>query len=555
MEFTSNIESFASFVISPVFIWLWCAFILFYALRWLTKLSWESIQLKSNLKQAQKILQGARSPEEFFERYKEIHSQFTILTRLRKPWLDFSKHLIVNTKDQKTVKTSQQCDAFFHEATVIDPYIDQRFFGAIPTHLSSLGILGTFCGLASGIFLARFGLAGNEIDAMQSALSNLLGGASLAFWTSIVGVGCSLFFSKWEKNTLKNLKEKLEELNLLLSEKTELCTQEQLAYEEKDLLVSQNKLMGQIDHYLKGFYEHRTQIEEKMLKGIVTEFRESLLQNTQIEVQKMASGIEGLLAATQATSLAVQELCTTVKSTTQEISEKSKQHGEEVFRQTATHMETLSHALQMNANKTCEVFAENISNSCKEGVAQLHAPISKLCQTIDDLNAKSTEATELWAKAVETTSKQANNVVDVQSKMQGFIEPMIETAQKISSASISVQQSLENSQELVERSCGAVSNIRDVNQQMVQNWNEYCVRFEGVDLNLKNIFEDTNGAILGFAEKFKTLTVDLDHHMSKGMTSLAGAIGDLNKALHTKQQITGTSSLRGSNNSNTEATG
>ncbi len=62
----------------------------------------------------------------------------------------------------------------------------------MPSHLTAVGILGTFLGLAAGIGMAAEGLTASAQQAVTQALKQLLAGESLAFVTSILGIFFSL---------------------------------------------------------------------------------------------------------------------------------------------------------------------------------------------------------------------------------------------------------------------------------------------------------------------------------------------------------------------------
>ena len=61
----------------------------------------------------------------------------------------------------------------------------------IPSLLTSLGILGTFMGMTSGLS----GLDPTSTEAMMSGIKTLLAGMQFAFGTSVAGVSCSLVFN------------------------------------------------------------------------------------------------------------------------------------------------------------------------------------------------------------------------------------------------------------------------------------------------------------------------------------------------------------------------
>ena len=79
--------------------------------------------------------------------------------------------------------------------------VDENPFGDYgqPNTASVLGVLGTFIGIAWGLF--NFD---PSPEAMHDSVTNLLGGMTTAFVTSILGMGISLYFKNYQANAQKN---------------------------------------------------------------------------------------------------------------------------------------------------------------------------------------------------------------------------------------------------------------------------------------------------------------------------------------------------------------
>ncbi|MEP0071935.1 MAG: hypothetical protein ABJE79_04475 [Marinomonas sp.] len=77
----------------------------------------------------------------------------------------------------------------------IDEHLDNPKLISIPTTLVSIGVLGTFLGLVIGIQSASTGLASTDSNIARASLEDLLGGAGLAFITSLAGLALSLLFN------------------------------------------------------------------------------------------------------------------------------------------------------------------------------------------------------------------------------------------------------------------------------------------------------------------------------------------------------------------------
>ena len=76
-----------------------------------------------------------------------------------------------------------------------------------------------------------------------------------------------------------------------------------------------------------------------------------------------------------------------------------------------------------------------------------------------------------------------------------------------------------------------MKTIDQTNKNLNKNWESHCKRFEGIDRNLYQVFHNTNSSLNSYSEKVKNFTLDLDKHLSKGMLTLAEAVGDLNHVL------------------------
>ena len=147
-------------------------------------------------------------------------------------WSEFTESLVHSNDNNTPVRNSHSAAFFFNEDTIILPNYSAAIYIASPNYLTGLGILGTFIGLAGGIYLASAGLSGgfdaDNTEKLRTALNQLLSGAGLAFWTSIVGLFCSLVFSVREKSTVRDLQKHLGDFVNALDERVHLITSEDM---------------------------------------------------------------------------------------------------------------------------------------------------------------------------------------------------------------------------------------------------------------------------------------------------------------------------------------
>ena len=78
---------------------------------------------------------------------------------------------------------------YVSNASTIDLKNNKKWIGQLPSILSTLGVLGTFTGIT-------IGLIGFDPEHIDTSIPVLLKGLKLAFFTSLVGMICSLILSR-----------------------------------------------------------------------------------------------------------------------------------------------------------------------------------------------------------------------------------------------------------------------------------------------------------------------------------------------------------------------
>ena len=177
-----------------------------------------------------------------YERYMYTES------RLGDVWEEF--HHCIDTKnlgksDEKgllPVRNFREPDEYLNEATLIEPNIRTAFFQTVPSQFAALGILGTFMGLAGGIFTATDPLTSGNTDEAIAAINALLSGASVAFVTSVVGIASSLIFLWVERGSMSSINRHLGKWVHNLGVAMQFKSAEELAEQRSVQLVARDGL-------------------------------------------------------------------------------------------------------------------------------------------------------------------------------------------------------------------------------------------------------------------------------------------------------------------------
>ena len=164
--------------------------------------------------------------------------------------------------DQKPV-LMRSCDPeiHFNFDNIVHRLFSKFWVDNAPSFLTGLGIFGTFLGLAAGIFLAHEKINMQDIQQIRLGLGDLLGGASLAFLTSLAGLATSLSYTIVRSRVYRSIASNLIAINAVFRANTVLYTAEHKRQESLDAISGQ---LADIVRYTRNAYlfQHNTYTKE-----------------------------------------------------------------------------------------------------------------------------------------------------------------------------------------------------------------------------------------------------------------------------------------------------
>ncbi|MEJ0010398.1 MAG: hypothetical protein WDN72_07775 [Alphaproteobacteria bacterium] len=174
-------------------------------------------------------LAGVPDRTAFFAQFESLADQFARQPLFAAAWLEFTKTVILDPA-RALVLATRRPEEFFHDGALLTPRVNLRLFNAVPGYLISLGLFFTFVGLVAAISIAANGLAAGDVNATQRALTALLQVASVKFISSVAGISLSIILSFVQKVQLGKASRGIHEFGLLLEQRTQLITTEQLLH-------------------------------------------------------------------------------------------------------------------------------------------------------------------------------------------------------------------------------------------------------------------------------------------------------------------------------------
>ena len=500
----------SQFVLSVEGVITACASIVIFALWATISFSVRITPIIRTMKKANSKISEYDGELTFAENYEDFNTWVADVPLLKSPWQEFTETLILESGEK--IKNTDDAETFFNEATIISPSVNLRFYSSLSNIITGTGILGTFIGLVFGVYEAaeKITVTSTNYVPPEEAMKGLLTGASLAFMTSISGLGMSIIFSWYEKHFSNRANNLVRQWNLSLDERLERLTPERIAvdtYREvqqqtQELKSFNNELIFSIQQSLeeniigglqpvlqdllavtREMRDHRELANEEMLKGIVDEFKQAIQGAAGKEISSMAETLEKL--------------------------------NESLSQQTNGMVDS-----HQKMNEETQKLIEKVGQVLNESVVGLE-------KTLNNID-----------KAAEKMGDTAHIFVSVIDKINGSFEQLETISRRLENVSIALEETAGGLTDLNSSQAEAVGSIkegievlRSSQDQVVSSWEAYSNRFGDIDNSLSKFFTDLQQGVQGYSEQVNTFLKDIDGLMAESVDKLGGAASEIRETV------------------------
>ncbi|MEX0451801.1 anti-phage ZorAB system protein ZorA [Spiribacter sp. 218] len=522
--------------------------------------------LSEDLARCVDALKKTNTEREFAEHFHDLSEQFNESVVLRHAWSEFTETLIFPDIDQEDaqdirIRNTTAPERFFNRANLLEPRVNLRFYSAMPNLLTGTGILGTFIGLVIGIGQASGGLASDDVRQAQEALSALLGGAALAFMTSIAGLISSIAFSLWEKRRIYHFDQLCNEWVEELDHRLVRVTQEGLTGESIYELKQQraalehfgNDLAFQISEALdnrvtaklspvlervvteiEGMRSEQRHASDETLERLLSQFSESISSAAGEEMRAFAGTVEqmgqSLEKQVHAMSSSHEQMQVASQRTIQELSETFRDSSRQLNEELSSAVKGLvTEISQTVADMTKELRAatETTTSNMEQIVERFDESVAKLRQSIMDIREMTTNTQSLNEQMTELLAA----IDSSHRSIEGLKEPLGQAGNVFEAAGTKIEgavgQVASSSTEIAEAS----GQLSDAQTRTVELWRGYQERFEKIDESLEAVFSQLQDGLAGYADSTNRYVQGLDEHASSVVKQLAGAVRQLEEAI------------------------
>ncbi|MHA1465734.1 MAG: anti-phage ZorAB system protein ZorA [Candidatus Heimdallarchaeaceae archaeon] len=401
----------------------------------------------SNIKDGIEIFRNTNpqnvKPEEIGERLDDNPS-------LKDAWREFRETLI-NEQEYNKIVCPIDAKNFFHNNRIIS--LNRRFYNALPGIFTGAGILGTFLGLVFGIQ----GFDSGNAEEIRQGVQTLLSGMAIAFSTSVWGISLSLLFSVVEKFSIgkleKNISRLQDEVNRVFSHATEEYYLNKLWDDSKQQTAALKSFSTDLADAVRI---SMSEVVSKDLAPVMLELTKAVKELNEFKNESTADAIEKIVnqfreSLTNQTNNEIQQLSQVLDETASVITKIPNQFNsfiEEVKQSSITHQKELLEGLEANQMK------EHSRNE------QLQNNLAEFLEKIQSLTEQQTEHLEKVSSTMHNrlneSTEQFENNIQKQSNM---------VAENIQSILNSIKEfSTQNQKEL--------TNILEANQMKEHSRNE-----------------------------------------------------------------------------------
>ena len=402
--------------------------------------------------------------------YYELNEKMKNNPSLGEMWYKYLDSLIGEDEERGTLVLSRSPYSFFNVDNILGTKINLYQLKSIPNYLTGIGITFTFLGLAVGIMAGQrqFNIA-QDPSTIMSALNSLLRGASLAFWTSIVGLATSMLFSGLYKKGLQHIENEIAEWNSLLESKIEVLDYKKELYEINKTMREQTDIMRSFSTDLaiaigKQFEEH---VSSAITDGFADTF--NALQELKEGIAKIAEKLENM---------------------TNEIVEVDKEFFSNLIKE----------FISVFRQETSEKIAQT-ANIFREINEILENRIAKLEETSIERDLHLERLIECINESTKLNSETLSRTNDAISKLEHLLEKTVQISNQIDKSVANLTENINQFNDLYKK---ILTNIENFEKDLLQ--------YLG---NLRAAIHDLKGTIDEYVDKFINIDEDFEQFLSE----------------------------------------
>ena len=525
--FLSNDFVWQEFLLSGCFVWSYCILIVAFSLIEVAVLWLRVSLLRRKLLRVHGRLVAIDGRAEFARQFEAYDSY--VKTEFHRVWSEFVDTLeLPEPGSGNLIRNTHDVSRYLNDDTIIFPRVSFNFYQSVPNLLMGLGILGTFIGLAAGVGVASSGLSSGNSSEITDSLRQLLAGSSLAFYTSICGISCSIVFGLVVRSRDRKLRlavnqwvEAIEfHLEQITPESIGLKQLEQAERAAKQLERFNSELVFSIQQTLEegvagrllpqferlvesveGLRSDRSTDAGQVIQQALARFTEAMQERTGSQFDEMASIVSGLN--------------NTLGDVTRTMTDASRQLVED--------MAASNSAAVAELRNTVGSVTQDLSRTGVEAASRVSDSLHKLQIAAESLERSAHKNEQLLTNMTAFVDQLAT----LSNTMNSAHQQIVKVAEPIGRAADNIQASVDKTGEFLAQTTDLVGRLERYQESVTGAWERYQERFEDIDGSLGEVFKQINDGLTNYCEQVTNFSNALDGQMGEAIGKLASVIGEL----------------------------
>jgi len=406
-------------------------------------------------------------------------------------WREFDESLVKSSDGERLFNTLDAA-YFFNVSTLAGSLTQNRLLAAVPGFLTAVGVVGTFVGLQ--LALSQLQLQQNAgVEELRDGIGSLINGASIAFMTSVWGIGTSLIFNFIEKVLERSVRSQIHKL------------QNQIDYlfpriNAEQSLVSIADYSKSADETLQGLAE---KIGDRLQEALVetTSSIQTGLENSLNQI--MAPAIQSLVDnANQGSEQALDGLLSKFMkgvgeagNSQRQMMEQASVNVENAVNSMGTQMQGFVGQLQQH-QESSQRLIENQNKTISENLENVTAASQKaLLNTTDNIQNILTDMQIKQQQQMDEMSKNTGQTIaGMGLHLQDFVTKLSQhqkdSKSLIESQSDNMAASVKNITEASQQALVKTSEeVQDVLNNMSQQYQQQHSKQQEIDQQRQLVFE------------------------------------------------------------------
>ncbi len=465
-----------------------------------------------------------------------------------KIWWEFCETLIIKREKEtenpnaycennhiEKLRNTDQIEMYFNSDVIIDKQVQKEVLDVIPGILTGLGLVGTFLAIA-------IALMGFDMSHIELSIQNLLGGLSIKFISSLVGITTSILFLFLKSHLFSKLETSISCLQLQLNSIFPRRTPESYLCHIWEQIELSNERLEDLEDYA----EEQKKLSDRFIDEMGSKIEEVLKGNAQNDIKEvlddlsknLSNSITGNLRETMEKLIAVME---DVKATKEQSSNKALTDVlENIFNNDSIKDAGTNIAKSLNNEITTTVSSMSEQNQKVEDlvqavgsyVNQLHDYESKVEDHYKDLLGNINKALNTQTDFVGKNQDYVAALEQVSSQINSTAYNLNLVADKLTSAFEEFTQAASSVSGIVETSNTIVDNTRELNNNLEQVFEKFK---DGTQSSTEKLFNQFGESISEICGKIQASVGELED-ITSNFEGLQDSIETLNEILQDKQR-------------------